>query len=61
MPHLTPPAFQRSVYGVVAYWALNLVLVGAEARWHILTRLTLYDISQLKTLGSLLVKLAHPS
>lgn len=46
---------------MAAYWALNLALVGAEARWHVLTRLTMYDINQFKTLAPLIIKLLHPT
>lgn len=40
----------RCTYGLVAYWTLNAILVLAEARWHVLYRLTLWDISLLRTL-----------
>lgn len=63
MPHPSPlpnQIAQRSLAGIVTYWALNLALVGAEARWHILSRLTLYDLSQIKIFAPLLGKLLHP-
>ena len=41
----------RVFYGTAAYWTLNVALLLAEARWHILYRLTLWDLSQLKALG----------
>ncbi len=42
--------------GMVVYWTLNAGLLLAEARWHILTRLTLWDISQIH---SMIPGLAH--
>lgn len=50
----------RSVYYVAGYWILNLVLVVAEARWHIIYKLTVWDIVQLRSLGPLFAQLAHP-
>jgi hypothetical protein len=46
-------------YGAIAYLALNFGLLAAEARWHILARLTAWDIIEIRTLVSMLVKLAH--
>jgi hypothetical protein len=46
-------------YGVVTYWALNVILVGAEARWHLFARLASFDISELQTAVSLTGKLLH--
>jgi len=43
----------RLAYGAVAYWGLNVALVAAEARWHLLYRLTVWDIVQLKSLASI--------
>lgn len=50
---------KRFAWGAGAYLALNLILVGAEARWHILARLTVWDISELKTLSSMLSQIMH--
>ena len=50
---------QRTLYGTTAYWMLNIVLVAAEMRWHLLYRLTVWDLSTLKTLGPLLAKHLH--
>jgi hypothetical protein len=52
---------QRSVYGMAAYWAANLALLGAEAHWHVLTRLTLLDFQLLKSLALMAGKTVHPS
>jgi hypothetical protein len=41
----------RFLFGTVAYWTLNVALVAEEIRWHLLYRLTLWDISQLKAIG----------
>ena len=49
----------RFVYGTAAYWALNVVLVATEIRWHLLYRLTAWDISQFKSLGPLIYQLVH--
>lgn len=38
----------------IAYLTLNFLLVGAEARWHILYRLTMWDAAELKTFVSLI-------
>jgi hypothetical protein len=45
--------------GVVVYWALNAGLIVAEARWHLLYRLTVWDLSQLKPYAPMLGKLFH--
>jgi hypothetical protein len=50
---LIQPGF-RSVYYVAGYWILNIALVVAEARWHLMYKLTIWDIVQLKSL------LGHP-
>jgi len=42
-----------------AYWLLNLILVGAEARWHLLYRLTLWDIATLRALAPTFGRLIH--
>ena len=47
----------RCAFGVAAYWAANIALLLAEARWHVLSRLTLFDIAQLKVYGSVFAKL----
>jgi hypothetical protein len=45
LPILAPYRFlRRSVYGASAYWALNLLLMVAEARWHVLYRLTVLEV-----------------
>lgn len=49
----------RAIYYVAAYWALNIVLVVAEARWHLIYRLMLWDIAQLSSFAPFLSKLAH--
>ena len=62
MEHLVRPTKRvgtRFAWGTGIYLALNLLLVAAEVRWHILARLTVWDISELKTLGSMLGQLPH--
>jgi hypothetical protein len=54
----TRPGF-KSLYYVAAYWILNIALVLIEARWHVIYRLTLWDISEFEKLGPLFAKLAH--
>ena len=49
----------RFAFGAAAYWAVNLALLVAELRWHVLTKLTLFDIEQLKGLGPTLSQLLH--
>jgi hypothetical protein len=46
----------RYRYGVWAYWFANAALVVAEARWHVLTRLTVWDLA---TLIKLVGAMAH--
>jgi hypothetical protein len=45
----------RFLYGTVAYWTLNVLLVAEEIKWHLIYRLTLWDISQFKMLGPVIV------
>lgn len=62
MEQLAGPAKRigrRFAYGAAVYWALNVILVAAELRWHILYRLTLWDIEQLKTLAPIFAQLTH--
>lgn len=49
----------RFAYGAAIYWALNVALLAAELRWHILYRLTLWDIQQLRALAPVLTRLMH--
>jgi hypothetical protein len=53
----TDRLFSRYRYGLWAYWLFNAVLIVAEARWHVLSRLTLWDIA---TLVRLVGAMAHP-
>ena len=50
---------KRFAYGAAAYWALYVILVAVELRWHILYRLTLWDVEQLKTLAPTFAQLMH--
>jgi hypothetical protein len=50
----------RFAYGAAVYWGLNVILLAAEARWHVLLRLTLWDVAEIKTLAPLLARLLHP-
>jgi hypothetical protein len=53
-----PPARFRgpAAYGFAAYWGLNLVLLLAELRWHVLSRLTVWEFS---TLRDYIIQTAH--
>jgi hypothetical protein len=52
-------AGSRFAYGAVGYWGLNAVLAAAELRWHLLYRITLWDMAQIRTLAPVLTKLVH--
>lgn len=52
---------ERLGIGGVAYLALNFLMVGVEARWHVLYRLTIWDAAAVKTLVPLLAKIVHHS
>lgn len=41
---------KRFIYGAVVYWALNIALLFAEMQWHVLSRLTVWDIETLRSL-----------
>lgn len=45
----------RLTYGVTAYWTLNALLIAEEARWHLLCRLTIWDLATLRALGLILI------
>ncbi|MGA2761069.1 MAG: hypothetical protein ABSF08_12215 [Candidatus Cybelea sp.] len=47
-------------HGAASYFGLNVVLLIAEARWHLVWRLMLWDVSEMKTFGFLLGKTLHP-
>ena len=49
----------RLTQGALAYLGLNVLLATAEAEWHVLSRLTAWDASQLKILVPLVAKLFH--
>jgi hypothetical protein len=62
MEHLVRPTKRigtRFAWGAWIYLALNFALLVAEARWHVLARLTLWDVAELKTLTVMLGQLAH--
>jgi len=46
------PALRRFFYGATVYWGVNLLLLGAELRWHIFYRLTVWDITTLRALAA---------
>ncbi len=52
-----PP--KRWLYGAAAYWALNIALLFAEVQWHVLSRLTLWDIETLRSLVPMTAELVH--
>jgi hypothetical protein len=54
----TVRAGQRAFFGIFAYWAVNLGLVLAEARWHVLYHLTAWDVAALRTIA--LAAVHHP-
>jgi hypothetical protein len=39
--------------GAAGYVVINLLLLATEAKWHLIYRLMLWDISEMKTLGFL--------
>lgn len=45
--------------GTVGYVAMNLLLMGAEAKWHLLYRLTVWDMSEMKLVAILLAQTAR--
>ena len=49
----------RCAFGMGVYWVANVALLLAGARWHVLSRLTLFDIEQVKLLAPELAKLVH--
>ncbi len=51
----------RLTSGGVVYLALNFLLAGVEARWHVLYRLTVLDASAIRTLIPLIGKVIHHS
>ncbi len=52
---------ERLGIGGIVYLALNFLMVGVEARWHVLYRLTMLDASAIKALLPLLAKIIHHS
>jgi hypothetical protein len=46
--------------GGLAYFGVNLLLLAEEAHYHLIFRLMLWDVSQLKLFGFLLSKTLHP-
>ncbi len=47
-------------HGGLAYLGLNAILLVEEARFHLLFRLTVWDISELRLFGLLLGQRLHP-
>jgi hypothetical protein len=45
--------------GTLGYLAVNLVLMGAEAKWHLLYRLTVWDMSEMKLVAILISQSTH--
>lgn len=50
---------KRFAWGASVYLGLNFLLLIVEARWHILARLTVWDITELKTLTVMLSQGMH--
>jgi hypothetical protein len=46
--------------GALAYVGLNVILVAAELRWHVITRLLIWDIAEIRLLVFLVGKSLHP-
>lgn len=53
------PRPKRFLYGAVVYWALNIALLFAEMQWHVLSRLTVWDIETLRSLVPMTSELVH--
>jgi hypothetical protein len=49
----------RFALGAVAYWGLNAALLAEEVRWHLLYRLTIWDVSAIRSLLPLHGKTGH--
>lgn len=49
----------RYAWGAGFYLALNFLILAVEARWHLLYRLTLWDIAEFKTLALLVSQGTH--
>lgn len=47
-------------HGSLAYLGINAILLVEEARFHLLFRLTVWDISELRLFGILLGHQLHP-
>jgi hypothetical protein len=47
-------------HGAASYLGINVVMLIAEARWHIVWRLMIWDVNEMKTFGFLLGKTLHP-
>jgi hypothetical protein len=47
-------------HGSVAYLGLNAILLVEEARFHLLYRLMVWDVSELRLFGFLLGQRLHP-
>lgn len=50
----------RSGLSGILYVAANYVLVAAEAHWHVLYRLTAFDVAAFRALAPNLARLIHP-
>jgi hypothetical protein len=50
---------KRLLFGAVVYWALNIALLFAEVQWHVLSRLTVWDIETLRSLVPMTAELVH--
>jgi hypothetical protein len=47
-------------HGAASYFGVNVILLIAEARWHFVWRLMLWDVAEMKTFAFLLSKMLHP-
>lgn len=50
----------RFGFGGAFYIAANYLLLAGEARWHLLYKLTAYDLAVIQALAPRLAKLIHP-
>lgn len=44
----------RVAFGAAAYWVANAVLLAAEVRWHVLSRLIAFDLRAAEVIPALI-------
>ena len=60
LTRITKRVLSGLAHGSLAYLGLNAILLVEEARFHLLYRLTVWDISELRLMGLLLGQKLHP-